>query len=136
MTQWIMYTQVKVKHISLHWASCTQRTTVQNPDEDLAAEVRQSSGLGHENLPRMGQQNRFSGSPTSHSIIDSSCLIILIRVSEYDPSSVSYQNSEPSYGSRPGTAPGLPAPHQAEVLKVPQVTVTSPGNNARLELVD
>ena len=66
----------------------------------------------------------------------SNCLVILIRVSEYDPSSVSYQNSEPSYGSRPGTAPGLPAPHQADVLKVPQVTVTSPGNNARLELVD
>ena len=82
--------------------------------------------------------NRFSGPPQSNTstLRRSNCLIILIRVSEYDPSSVSYQNSEPSYGSRPGTAAGLPAPHQAEAFKVPQVTVTSPGNNARLELVD
>ena len=52
--------------------------------------------------------------------------------SEYEPSGVSYQNSE-SYGSRPGTDHSLPAPHQ---LKVPVVTVTTPANNARLELID
>ena len=54
---------------------------------------------------------------------------------------MSYQNSEPgnvtsgSGMARPGTDPSLPAPHLAQ-MKVPMVTVTTPGTNARLEFVD
>lgn len=67
--------------------------------------------------------------------------------SEYDTSGVSYQNSDPSYGSRPGTDPHLPAPHHQGgtdmmdspnlgVKMVPSLTITSTANTARLELVD
>ena len=57
--------------------------------------------------------------------------------SEYDTSGMSYQNSEPGNMTRPGTDPGLPAPHMmSSQMTVPVVTVTSPASNARLELVD
>ena len=104
-----------------------------SPDED-PTDVRQSS-----DPEWVSRINRLSGpqsGTTSTQIETLNSSNFLIPVPEYDPSSVSYQNSEPSYGSRPGTAPGLPAPHQAEAFTVPQVTVTSPGNKARLELVD
>ena len=115
-------------------------------DEDLA-DVRQASGPAWDmrtDPEWQNRVNRLSGSQsnTSRSVQTSTLLDnVSPRVSEYDPSSpsgVSYQNSEPSYGSRPGTEPGLPAPHQAGPggFGVPQVTVTSPGKNARLELVD
>ena len=112
-----------------------------SPDED-PADVRQSSGPAWDmrtDPEWVSRINRLSGpqsGTTSTQIETLNSSNFLIPVPEYDPSSVSYQNSEPSYGSRPGTAPGLPAPHQAEAFTVPQVTVTSPGNKARLELVD